>query len=284
MEIIEKFLNLIRETDKNLSFSIAEIGAHPYGEFRERFHSILDYFPNSKIYAFEIDKEECNRLNNLCKQGMKFFPFALGEKKEKRKFYNTEHPICSSLYEPNEKLMKHYHNLNIAYLKEITEIETMSLDDFANIEKINQIDFIKIDIQGAELDVFKGAPNVLKNVLMIISEVEFVELYLKQPLYNDVSSFLNKKDFMLHKFLALSGRALKPVILKNNINFASQHLWSDALFIRKIDNISNINDINLLKMAVFSFLYNSPDLTFFYLAEYDKRKKTSIIEKYQKIF
>ena len=173
--------------------------------------------------------------------------------------------------------------MNVAYLKNVTEIDTISLDDFKKIEQIKSIDFIKIDIQGAELDVFKGASNILKDVLMIVSEVEFVEHYKNQPLFGDVSDFL-KKNFMFHKFLGLSGRALKPVVLKNDENFPSQHMWSDAMFILNFKNIYNTSDNNLLKMAVLSFLYNSPDLTFFYLKEYDKRRKTSICESYQKIF
>ena len=58
---------------------------------------------------------------------MKFFPIALGKKKETRKFYETYMPVCSSLYEPNQKFLELYHSLNIAYLKNITEIETISL-------------------------------------------------------------------------------------------------------------------------------------------------------------
>tara|TARA_B100001057_G_scaffold499838_1_gene612081 strand:+ start:2722 stop:3576 length:855 start_codon:yes stop_codon:yes gene_type:complete len=279
-----KFIDLIKENEEDLIFTIAEIGAHPYGNFKETFHSLLDYFPNSKIYAFEVNKEECDKLNKICKKGMKFFPYALGEKKERRKFYNTYHPVCSSLYEPNEEFIKLYNKMNVAYLKNVTEVDTISLDDFKKIEQIKSIDFIKIDIQGAELDVFKGASNTLKDVLMIVSEVEFVEHYKNQPLFGNVSEFLNKKNFMFHKFLGLSGRALKPVVLKNDETFPSQHMWSDAMFILNFKNIYNTSDSNLLKMAVLSFLYNSPDLTFFYLKEYDKRRKTFICESYQKIF
>ena len=58
---------------------------------------------------------------------------------------------------------------------------------------------------------------------MIVSEVEFVEHYKNQPLFGDVSDFLNK-NFMFHKFLGLSGRALKPVVLKNDENSLSAHV------------------------------------------------------------
>ena len=62
------------------------------------------------------------------------------------------------------------------------------------------IDFLKVDIQGAELDVFKGSRETLKEILMIVSEVEFIEQYIDQPLFGDVSSFLKDFDFMFHNF------------------------------------------------------------------------------------
>ena len=82
--------------------------------------------------------------------------------------------MCSSLYEPNEELLDFYNGFKVAKLKEKKEIETITLDDFINKEKIEDIDFIKIDVQGAELDVLKGATNTIKNVLKIVCEVEFI--------------------------------------------------------------------------------------------------------------
>ena len=266
-----------------LKFEIVEIGAHPYGKQREPFHILLDFFPNSKIHAFEVDENECNKLNKLTKEGLKFHPYALGDKEEKRKFYETNHPMCSSLYEPNEKLLKLYNNLSVAYLKKISEIKTISLDSFVKKEKIDAIDFIKIDIQGAELDTFRGAETSIKNVLTIISEVEFLPLYNKQPLFGDVCSFLNSKDIMFHKFLGLSGRSLIPVILQNDANFPSQHMWSDAVFVKNILEINQLNDIQLLKLSIFAFLYGSPDLTFFCLLNYDKKRQTNVSETFKSI-
>ena len=39
-------------------------------------------------------------------KGLKFYPYALGKKNEKRLFYETNHPMCSSLYEPDTDMMK----------------------------------------------------------------------------------------------------------------------------------------------------------------------------------
>lgn len=280
---LEKFFELIKKSNESLKFEMVEIGAHPHGTQKERFHTLLDFFPESKIHAFEVDKNQCNKLNELAKEGLKFHAYALGDKEEKRKFYETNHPMCSSLYEPNEKLLKLYNNLSVAHLKNITEIKTISLDSFIKKEKIDAIDFIKIDIQGAELDAFRGAEKCLKNVLTIVSEVEFLPIYNEQPLFGDVCSFLNSKDIMFHKFLDLSGRSLIPVILQNNINFPTQHMWSDAVFIKDILKIEELNNSQLLKLAIFSYLYGSPDLSYFCLFNYDKNNKTNLAELFKKI-
>ena len=260
-EKLENFLKLKRKFDEYLKFEIVEIGAHPHGAQQERFHTLLDFFPDSKIHAFEIDEEECIKLNKIAKDGLKFYPYALGDKEEKRKLYETNHPMCSSLYEPNEKLLKLFNNLSVAYLKKITEINTISLDAFTKREKIESIDFIKMDIQGAELDVLRGAERNLENVLTIVSEVEFLPIYNEQPLFGDVCSFLSSKNIMFHKFLGLSGRSLKPVILK----------------------IDELNNSQLLKQTIFSYLYGSPDLSYFYLINYDKKNKTNLAELFKKI-
>ena len=280
---LENFFNIIKNFDKDLKFKIMEIGAHPYGEFNESFHILLDHFPGSEIYAFEVDKEECEKLNKSCKKGMKFFPIALGEKKETRKFYETHMPVCSSLYEPKQKFLELYNNLNIAYLKNTTEIDTISVDEFLKKNNLEHIDFIKIDIQGAELDVFKGGVKTLEKTLMIVSEVEWVEQYINQPLFGDVSSFLKDQDFMIHKFLGYGTRSLKPIILNQNKNFGTQVLWSDALFIRNIMNISKLNDEDLIKSAVLSYIYKSPDLTYFYLEKFDEKNNSSFCNFFKKL-
>ena len=280
---LEKFLEVIEKSNETLKFEIVEIGAHPYGTQKEPFHILLDFFPDSKIHAFEVDKNECDKLNELTKEGLRFHPYALGDKEEKRKFYQTNHPMCSSLYEPNEKLLRLYNNLDVAYLKKITEIKTITLDSFIIKEKIDSIDFIKIDIQGAELDVFRGAEKSLKDVLTIISEVEFLPIYNEQPLFGDVCSFLSSKDILFHKFLGMSGRSLIPVILQNDVNFPTQHLWSDAVFIKNILKIQELKNSQLLKLAIFSYLYNSPDLSYFCLFNYDKNNKTNLAELFKKI-
>jgi FkbM family methyltransferase len=275
----DPLIRIIADTVKSLQFTIIEIGALPLGE-KEGFHFLLEAFSGSRIIAFEVDSELCEKLNKEAPDGLKYYPMALGRTEETRRFYQTVHPMCGSLYKPNEKLLGRYNNLEVAMLKSVDSLDTVSLDYFVSHHDIGFVDFIKIDIQGAELEVFEGGVSTLKNTLAIVSEVEFVPLYENQPLFGDVCAFLAEKGIGFHKFLGLAGRTLKPIILQNDPNFTTQHLWSDALFLRDIAHLRRLPSRQLLKYAVITSLYNSLDVALFSVLEYDKREKTHITEKY----
>lgn len=247
----------------------------------EPFHSLPDFFPGSRILAFELDTDLCKVLNEKAESNIKYFPVALGEREEKRTLYETAHPMCSSLYRPNEELLLNYNNLECAMLKSESSVGTESLDSFIQRNHIDNIDFIKIDIQGAELDVFKGGGKTLKDVVFIISEVEFIPLYTNQPLFGDVCNHLWSHDFMFHKFKSIAGRTIKPFIINDNPNFPSQHMWSDAVFMKKIHKLKDLASDKLLKTGVLSYMYESLDVALYCFKQYDERENTNL---YKRIF
>ena len=276
---IYKLSEIIKKNKIDLSFNIIEIGAVKLDSQQEPFYQLLDIFPSSKIIGFELDKRVCEKMNREAKKGVRYFPYALGKANEKRKLYVTQNPMCSSLYKPNEELIKLYNKMEVAYLKQETEIDTITLDYFIEQNKIGKIDFVKIDVQGAELDIFQGGINTLKNVLKIVTEVEFIHHYIDQPLFGDVCKFLEKHDMMFNKFLGLAGRALKPLVFKS-YEIPSQHIWTDAVFIHHINKITNLSDEQTLKLSVLSLIYGSVDLTHFCLTIYDKKNSTSFAKDF----
>ena len=270
---------IIKQNNIDLSFNIIEIGAVQLLDTQEPFYELLNYFPSSQIIGFELDEEVCSKMNASAKRGVKYYPYALGKANEKRKLYITQHPMCSSLYKPNEELIRLYNAFEVAYLKEETEIDTITLDYFIEQNKIGEIDFIKIDVQGAELDIFQGGKKTLENVLKIVTEVEFIPHYIDQPLFGDICKYLEKHNLMFNKFLGLAGRALKPLILKN-AQTPSQHIWTDAVFIYHVQKIKNLSNIKLLKLSLLSLLYGSVDLTHFCLAAYDENNSTTFAKDF----
>ena len=273
---LAKLVEIIKKNKLNCNFSIIEIGALQIDSKKEPFYELLEYFPSSRIYGFEIEKEVCDKMNLESLKQITYYPYALGKTNEKRKLYITQHPMCSSLYKPNEDLNKLYNNLEVTKLIKESEIETISLDFFAEKYEVIDIDFIKIDVQGAELDIFQGATKSLQNVLQIVCEVEFIPLYENQPLFGDVCNFLKKNDLIFNKFLGLAGRSLKPIMLNNNPNLASQHMWSDAIFIKDIQKLENTSNEKLIKLSLLACVYNSYDLSYYILSYYDKKNLTSL--------
>ncbi len=66
-------------------------------------------------------------------------------------------------------------------------VETKRLDDIPETEGV---DFLKVDVQGAEIMVFNGARERLKSALIVDVEVEYIPLYKNQPLFADIDSAL----------------------------------------------------------------------------------------------
>ena len=274
-EKLSVIAQMILNSYGTLTFTIFEIGAVPLDDNGEPFHDFPMIFPGSRVIAFELDSNLCEKLNSEAKPGIQFFPTALGQKNETRLLFETEHPMCTSLYYPNTELNRRYNALEVAMPKSISTVHTISLDEFVQVNKLIP-DFIKIDIQGAELDVFKGGEESLKSVVGIVSEVEFVPLYLNQPLFGDVCSFLFERKLVFHRFLGLAGRTLAPLIINNDLNYATQQLWADAIFIRDVATLDDMSDMMLLKMGVLAFLYGSPDVSYYCFLKYDSRSGTEL--------
>lgn len=277
-----RLASIIKAKGWDLSFTMLEVGARPSESQRELFYSLIEQFPSSRVAAFEVDPQVCDHLNKEAPLGVTYYPVALGKTEETREFYETQHPMCSSLYQPDERYTDLFHNFEVARLKKICQIDTVSLDHFVQAHNIGPVDFIKIDIQGAELEVFQGGVEALKHVLCIICEVEFVPLYKNQPLFGDVDAFLRSQGMQFHKFLGFGGRAVKPVVVNNNIDFAVQHMWADALYVRDLFNAHTLGDNELLKMALLLDLYQSPDIAFFMLKHLDARQRTGLADEYLK--
>lgn len=273
---------LLKTRGYDLSFTMLEIGARPADSQREPFYRLVEQFPSSRVAAFEVDPHLCNDLNRKSPRGVTYYPVALGKTEEPREFYETQHPQCSSLYPPDERYADLFHNFDVVRLKRVSRIDTVSLDHFVKAHNIGPVDFIKIDIQGAELEVFQGGSEALKHVLCIICEVEFVPLYRNQPLFGDVDACLRTQGMQFHKFLGLAGRTAKPVLINGDINYPGQHMWSDAVYVRDLFNVHALKGNELLKLALLVDLYQSPDIAFFLLRQFDTKHHTDLADVYWK--
>ncbi|MCM8530830.1 MAG: FkbM family methyltransferase [Lentisphaeraceae bacterium] len=247
-----------------------------------------DWLAPVTIYGFDADNEECNiikaqeKTNNIT---YKAIPSCLSNSsKDNVPFYITANPGGNSLYKPNEKFAKrlkhiennkvcsHYDNVR---LSKIEPINTSTLDEWAKNENIHSIDFIKLDLQGAELNTLQGAEELLTNCLAIEVEVEFVHMYFNQPLFADVDIYLRSQDFVFYNFLYThgghyAGRVDSPITIKAPPNFPShtqkiygQLLSADAYYMRDViaDN-TDTDLLQLLKLICFSEINGQVEYSF----------------------
>lgn len=81
--------------------------------------------------------------------------------------------------------------------KETISVLTTTLENFCQKRSIQHIDFIHMDVQGAELFVLQGAGQKLKNITSIWLEVSDEAIYKEQPVRSQVMSFMKQNRFIL---------------------------------------------------------------------------------------
>jgi len=146
--------------------------------------------------GFDADAEECARLNARG-DGVRYLPYALGSKDgAKATLYITDSPGSSSLLEPNRKVLNQFLYGSRISVTATAPVTLTTLDTACERHEITP-DVIKLDIQGAELDVLRGAERILSQALLVESEVEFQSLYVGQPLFRDIDAFMAGKGWAL---------------------------------------------------------------------------------------
>lgn len=119
--------------------------------------------PPSRIYAFEPVKEVYDQLiSNTSNTTIKCNLIALSNKNGESSFFqNNKQSLFSSLYQR--------HNENLVEVK----VQTVKGDTFCNESNISTIDFLKIDVEGAELEVINGFAEKLKTSKIKIIQFEY---------------------------------------------------------------------------------------------------------------
>lgn len=84
----------------------------------------------------------------------------------------------------------------------VKKIKQRTIDDLAEQYKVNSLDLLKIDTQGAELAVLRGATSLLSRTAAIWVEVSFVKLYEQSCLFHEVHESLYNHGFQLTELTA----------------------------------------------------------------------------------
>lgn len=156
---------------------LVEIGVH-FGEDTRRFREM---FPAARIVGFEPDPRNIEiirrtGIDKLCE----FHPIALSDKNETRTFYmssgkathDTDRQHLDNDWSSSSSLKRptgHLHLHKWITFPRTCEVQCMRLDDVESLAETT-IDFIWVDVQGAEDLVFSGATGVLSRTRYVYTE------------------------------------------------------------------------------------------------------------------
>jgi FkbM family methyltransferase len=199
---------------------VFDVGAF-VGKYAE---SVREYFPAATLHCFEPFPESFGKLQRNLAGTANIFahPFALSSEKGRVKFYSHQKPGTNSLL-PTDAQGPGWSPAGALEARGEVEVETTTLDEFCAGQGIDHIDLLKLDTQGAEVKVLRGAQRMLaeKRVDLIFAEVNFVPIYQGQAFFHDVCAQLHPHGFRLFD---LYGLRYSP---------AGQIKWGDALFVRE---------------------------------------------------
>ena len=121
----------------------------------------------------------------------------MAEAGEEVPFHVVNWPVASSIYAPNEDFLKPFPEAHRLFgVKEVRTIATETLDEALSREDVG-VDHLKLDVEGAELDVMAGASDALRQALALEVEVEFNPVFRDQPLFADVDRHLRAQGWEL---------------------------------------------------------------------------------------
>jgi FkbM family methyltransferase len=249
----------------------------------------LAFPPNRlRFFGFEADPTEAARLNQAAlAEGTErtFYPAGLWGKTGSASFEHNRASGGSSFLRIKRSVTDRWKFENptqavpspeMFYPVRYEELPVVSIADWAQESGVATIDFLKLNVQGGELEVLRGAGSILDAVLGILIEVAFVESYCDRPMFSDIDVYLRNRGFAFFDLLThhYVGRAASPIAaqhltivdpgLSKLVSAWGQLIEGHALYLRDPvpTETSQLNSMRVIKLAAIAEAYGQIEFAF----------------------
>jgi len=238
---LSKSLNRFLESNQ-IHLTLVDIGAR--GEIQKIWNPLKN---NIKFIGFEPDKDAYSVLNSSNKKNKnEYYNVALSERNEEKKLFVTKDPFCSSLYKPNIEKIKIYESQNwkTKTVQHEINISCTKLDYVIN----SCIDYIKIDTQGSELNILKGAEKTLLEQNPIVTcETWCTEVYRNAPMFNHIINYMVSLGYEVFDIETAAawkyGNSSRIISRKRKIGF-------EVMFVKSHSKLNNNDKESLIKHSL----------------------------------
>ncbi len=212
----DRLTRIILKKYLKINSNCIDVGCHK-GEILDL---ILRYAPEGKHYAFEPIPYLFNELKNRYKHKAEIFPYALSDHSGESTFQLVKNAPAYS------GLKKRRYDITNPIIEEI-KVELKTLDEIIPINE--KIHLIKIDVEGGEFGVLKGAKNLLKiNKPIVIFECGkgASDYYGTSPLdlYHFITNEIGLKIFTLQSFIK-NKQPIKDIEFENYFNSNEEYYF-----------------------------------------------------------
>ena len=288
LPFLHKILQLLKANTRTINFlHDKKINANNTYNFQDNIEALLK---NKKLIGLDVgaqggfnsDKffpEKYNKyfesilvdpLKDSLKNGQSKHVINKGlwsSKGDRKLYILNKRPESSSMYEPDSKSLTIYDfEEKDFHLFDVIKTEMVECDTLSSSLKelnVNTLDYLKIDTQGAELEILKGLENY--RPLMIKCEVQIFPMYKKEPCWTEVTDLLYKLGYMLSDWRKIGSHATrtpvemdmvfipnflidsgKKLILEKEKEFISLMLISGQIkLLKKVSKILNLGHSDL---------------------------------------
>ena len=161
---------------------------------------VIKKIKDAKIHMFEPSSSIYGEAQtNLQNYNIKVNNLAVGDKVGKRKFFIYGNSAISSFYKNDD-----------FYTDQIELVDTTTIDKYCYSHKLNFIDYLKIDTEGHDLCVLKGAEKMLDRKKINFIQFEYGPSNIhSKVLFKDILNFLSSKNYFVFRIYP---SFIKPVV------------------------------------------------------------------------
>ncbi len=152
----------------------------------------------SSMLCFEPEVAEAQRLTKAGDSRWRTFrvlPFAVGGITGSGVLHLPEAPEGASLLQHNAAMVERFGHPQLHRTQRTQDVSTWALDELKSQGHIGRVDYIKLDVEGAELGILEGGTSVLSDCVAIKLEASFLEQRLEQPLVWRLGQFMLDAGF-----------------------------------------------------------------------------------------